>query len=497
MAMPEVMATALVLLGRACHSLGMAVSSSCIALAGASGFVGRSLMAALLAQHDPPRLIALSRQTRHSENAERVDWRACNLFNLRHLEAALSGASIAYYLVHAMLPSARLAQGSFDDLDLICADNFGRAARRAGVTHIVYLGGLIPAQRPLSPHLRSRLEVESALGAHGVKVTSLRAGLVIGPGGSSFNMMVDLVRRLPVLVMPQWTQSRCQPIALDDVVAALLYCGLHPEPTSGHHDVGGPDILSYADMLKHSAKVLGRRRIFVSVPVKTVRLSLWWVALVTRAPIELILPLVQSLRHDMVLRDDGDLMARLQRRALPFDAAIRLALKPKASLALLGAGPVTHTMPIPGARGVVSVQRLPLPEGRDASWVADEYARWLPKFMRPLLRVDVDSKRCIDIKIPGLGWLLLRLRFAAERSDADRQLFYITGGMLSRASHADPGRFEFRVVLEHKYALAAVHDFMPRLPWYIYTFSQALVHAMTMAAFRRHLQRLCDTPRRT
>ncbi|HET6346301.1 MAG TPA: NAD(P)H-binding protein, partial [Myxococcota bacterium] len=149
-----------------------------VAIAGATGFIGRALRGALEdAAHE---IIALSRSASDRPGGARTVWRSVNLFNLLHTERALAGAEVAFYLVHAMHPSARLTQGRFDDLDLICADNFARAARAVGVRHIIYLGGIIPqGTEALSDHLRSRLEVEQTLAAHGVPVTALRAALVV------------------------------------------------------------------------------------------------------------------------------------------------------------------------------------------------------------------------------------------------------------------------------------------------------------------------------
>ena len=147
-------------------------------------------------------------------------------FSVQQTRDALEGADVAVYLVHSMSPNSRLTQGRFEDLDLLLADNFGRAASAAGVQRIVYLGGLMPKEDPseLSAHLASRFEVEKALGAHGVPVTAVRAGLVVGAEGSSLNILVRLVERLPLMVCPSWTSSRTQPIALSDVVEILARC---------------------------------------------------------------------------------------------------------------------------------------------------------------------------------------------------------------------------------------------------------------------------------
>ena len=233
-----------------------------IAVAGATGFVGRSLVEALQGRGE---IVALGRSASPFRGAgAAVSWRRCDLFSLRETEAALAGVDTAYYLVHSMMPKNRLTQGSFEDLDLLLADNFGRAAAAAGVRRIVYLGGLVPDPEaegePLSAHLASRLEVEQALGAHGVPVTAVRAGLVVGQGGSSLRILVLLVRRLPAMLLPRWTRTRTQPIALDDVVAILVHC-LEDEDTRGRVcEVGGPDVMTYRDMMRETASVLGRTR---------------------------------------------------------------------------------------------------------------------------------------------------------------------------------------------------------------------------------------------
>jgi len=154
-----------------------------------------------------------------------------------------------------MLPSAHLTQGVFQDFDLICADNFARAAARAGVRQIVYLGGLIPDDPALSVHLRSRLEVERTLAGRGVPVAALRAGVIIGPGGSSYRMFRTLVERVPVIACPPWSRNLTEPIALDDVLALLAYCLEHPASRSHSWDIGSGDVMRYRQLLERTAKL--------------------------------------------------------------------------------------------------------------------------------------------------------------------------------------------------------------------------------------------------
>lgn len=478
-----------------------------VALAGASGFVGRHLVRALAGAHD---VVALTRSPGRFD-VPGAEARACDLFSLRDAERGLEGADAAYYLVHSMMPSARLTQGRFDDLDLVCADNFGRAARAAGVRHVIYLGGLLPPRQErgaqeLSRHLESRLEVEKTLGAYGVPVTTLRAGLVVGAGGSSFELMTRLVERLPVMVGPRWMRSRSQAIGLDDVVTLLEYALAHPELAGRAYDVGCPDVHTYEGTLRLVADVLGRRPRIVTLPVRTARLSLLWVSVVAGAPRSLVAPLLESLQHDLVAQDGLELQRRAGIDALPLRKALERAVAERERLAreakapkkatekaqAQDAEPLERTEPavVLHRSRVRSVQRLPLPPGRDARWVAAEYARWLPQFMRPFLRVDVDAEGTCRFYLWPLRAPLLVLTFVKDRSHDDRQLYYVTGGVLARVVERGRARLEFRSVLGGRFVLAAIHDFVPRLPWFVYSATQAVVHLFVMQSFGRHLARV-------
>ena len=452
-----------------------------LVLAGAAGFIGQALATALHARF---RVVGLSRSARRAD-AHVDEYRRCDLFNLREADAGLAGADYAVYLVHSMMPSARLTQGSFADMDLICADNFARAAKRAGVRQIVYLGGLIPAAQtqrgPLSAHLRSRLEVERTLGRYGTPVTALRAGIILGAHGSSFQILLRLVRRLPLMVLPAWTQTRTQPVALADVVALLSFVVGQRACFGRSFDVGTPETVSYAELMTRLAAQLGRPLKALPVPLISPKLSRLWISLVTGAPRALVEPLIESLRHEMVARDHA--LATLAGRApTPLDAALGQALadagrdQPRAFA----------RAPLVDAPLVRSVQRMRLPAGRDAAWAAGEYARWLPRGLRGLIRVDVDNGGTCRFFLAGVGLELLVLRPAPERSSPDRQLYFIDGGRLAHLPQR--GRFELRQLFDGRTLMTAIHDYQPRLPWALYVGSQALVHRWVMWAFARHLR---------
>jgi uncharacterized protein YbjT (DUF2867 family) len=482
-----------------------------VAIAGATGFVGEALRRALGRRH---RVIGLTRSRALLERPPReegVEWRHCDLFSWRDLDRALAGADCGVYLVHSMLPSARLTQASFADLDLLLADNFARAAERGGLAQLVYVGGLTPPDEPLSPHLASRLEVERALASRGVPLTALRAGLIVGPGGSSLSILVNLVRRLPAMVLPRWTESRTQPIALADVVRAVELCVGDPATYGRTFDIGGPDVLTYRGMIARTGRVLGREPWTIGVPFFSPRLSRLWVSLFGGTSGALVGPLIESLRHDMVCRENP-LQRRIAAGAQSFDAALRAAVGPggrsrpdprvrllrfdrsalrfgRSALRFDRSALRFDRSALRRARTMRSVQRLVLPPGRDARWVAAEYLRFLPRYVRPLLRCEVED-RAARFTLRGTRLLLLELRHAADRSAADRQVFDVVGGRLVRRAPGPPGRLEFREVLGGSRVLAAVHDFRPALPFWLYDLTQARVHLWVMRGFGRHLRRV-------
>lgn len=469
-----------------------------VVIAGATGFVGRALFTRLSGEF---RVIGLTRDDPAPLRTAGARWRRCDLFSLFHCERALDGADLACYLVHSMLPSAHLTQGSFQDMDLIMADNFARAAAKAGVRHIVYLGGLIPDSPGLSRHLLSRLEVEQTLAARSVPVTALRAGIVVGAAGSSYRMFKTLVERLPVIPCSRWGKSLTQPIALADVVELARYCLLHPTPTGRTCDIGSPDILTYRELLERTARILGLKRLVVDLPVTGTLWCRYWLHFVTRTPLELVVPLLESMRHSMVAQE-----RRLQEEAgIPgrtFEQAVRDALveeragtrQPQTSAERA----VTRwSDPRTFRYHVRSVQRISLPAGRTARWAAEQYMRFLPRVFRVFLRAETDRRGDVRLMLAFPRVSLLDHHLAADRSGtSDRQVFYITGGILARrvVRRSRRPRFEFREVLNGTAILAAVHDYRPRLPWRLYQALQARIHLAVMRWFARYLRQ--QGPRR-
>ncbi|MFE9674262.1 SDR family oxidoreductase [Streptomyces sp. NPDC006259] len=295
---------------------------------GATGYIGGRLVPELLAEGHRVRCLARSPQRlRDHPWAGRAEVVRGDVTDGASVAEAMRGVDVAYYLVHA-LGTGR----DFEATDRRAARIFGERARAAGVRRIVYLGGLTPAGVPegeLSPHLRSRAEVGRILLDSGVPATVLRAAVVIGSGSASFEMLRYLTERLPVMVTPSWVHTRVQPVAVRDVLRALVGSARMPESVVRAFDIGGPEVLTYRDMMIRYAAVAGLpRRLILPVPVLTPRLSSHWVGLVTPVPASIARPLTESLRHEVVCREH-DIARYVPEPPGPmgFDEAVRLALR--------------------------------------------------------------------------------------------------------------------------------------------------------------------------
>ncbi|MCC5806679.1 MAG: NAD(P)H-binding protein [Opitutales bacterium] len=461
-----------------------------IAIAGASGFVGSALRRVLA---DRFRFRALTRSpvVASSSPADwNTEWRQCDLFSLPQLRDALAGTRRAVYLVHSMLPSARLNQSRFEDLDLLLADNFARMAAANGLEEIVFLGGLIPEGSGLSPHLRSRLEVEAALGSTGVPVTRLRAGVIVGPGGSSLRILVNLIRRLPVMVLPRWVNARTRCIAIDDLVEAFRIVLGEPQWRGGCYDLAGPDALTYRRMIETGARAFGLRRLLVTVPIRSVRISKLWIQVFSGAPRSLVSPLVDSLRHDLDAAPNP-LLDRIIPGAKTFEASLRDSCDADGHLL---PNPRERTQAkdsrmLRDERRVRSVQRVLLPDGVRAEGVARIYFDWLGTIFRPLLSVRGGVGDRIAVHLyPLTAPLLVLERDRGSTSDLDPCVFFITGGLLANPAAEPPGRFEFREVGGRQFVITAIHAYRPRLQWHFYNVTQAQLHLFVMRAFGSHLR---------
>ncbi|GLZ15005.1 NAD(P)-dependent oxidoreductase [Actinomadura sp. NBRC 104425] len=292
---------------------------------GASGYIGGRLVPELLnSGHRVRCMVRSARRLRDHPWAGRVEIAEADATDPESTARALDGVDVAYFLIHAIGSG-----GGFAGADRRAASVFADAARDKGVGRLVYLGGMTPADR-LSPHLESRAEVGRILLDSGVPTIWLRAAVIIGSGSASFEMLRYLTERLPVMVTPRWVRTRIQPIAVRDVLHYLVACADLPPEVSGAFDIGGPDVLTYRDMMRRYAVAAGLRpRLIIPVPVLSPQLSSLWVGAITPVPGRLARPLVESLRNEVVCREQ-----EIARHVPPppdgptgFDRAVRLALR--------------------------------------------------------------------------------------------------------------------------------------------------------------------------
>ncbi len=273
-----------------------------ILLTGSTGYVGGRLLHRLEAEGRAVRCLVRRPEQLRGSVAPTTEVVGGDVTDRRSLEQALAGVTYAFYLVHSMG-----AREDFEARDRLAAETFANAAAAAGVQRIVYLGGLGDARADLSAHLRSRHEVGRILASAGVPTVELRASIVIGSGSLSFELIRALVERLPAMITPRWVEVLAQPIAIEDVLAYLLASLEIPLPASRVYEIGGPDRVSYGELMREYARQRGLRRFAFPVPVLTPRLSSLWLRLVTPLYAEVGRKLIDSIRHPTVVQDDSAL----------------------------------------------------------------------------------------------------------------------------------------------------------------------------------------------
>ncbi|HEX2362405.1 MAG TPA: NAD(P)H-binding protein [Jiangellaceae bacterium] len=282
---------------------------------GATGVIGGALLPLLAGEHE---VVAVSRMAREPEAG--VHWVCADVASGEGVPDALAGAEVAYYLVHS------LGERDFEQRDRDAAANVSREAAGAGVRQIVYLGGLGGDDADASAHLRSRRETGVHLGADGVPVTTLRAAIVIGKGSAAFETILGLVKRLPVMITPSWVSTPTQPIALADIARYLAGVAGNEAAVGRGFDAGGPEVMTYRQMIERTAALLGRKPRIVEVPVLTPALSALWLELITPVNASVARPLVEGLKNPTIAREER-IRQLLPFQLTPFNEAARQALE--------------------------------------------------------------------------------------------------------------------------------------------------------------------------
>ena len=301
-----------------------------ILVTGATGFIGSRIVKRLLADgHYKVRCL-----TRNPENIYKlfnlsgdiVEVVKADASNYLELVEALKEVDIAFYLIHSMEGSTKKWQ-EFSTRDRIAAENFAKAASQTNTKRIIYLSGLIDMKhKDLSEHMQSRKEVGDILRTSKAEVTIFRAAVILGQGGGSFQMLQYLVERLPVMVCPKWVLTKSQPISVDDVVTYLIKSLELEDTNNKDFDIGGPEILSYLDMMKRYSAILNKSLKIVIIPFLTPRLSSYWVDLITPVKASLARPLIDSLKHEAIVHDN-EIQKLIPIKLMNFEESIKTAMK--------------------------------------------------------------------------------------------------------------------------------------------------------------------------
>jgi uncharacterized protein YbjT (DUF2867 family) len=387
---------------------------------GATGYIGGRLVPELLAAGYTVRCMARDPgKLANRPWSDDVEVAKADVTEPAALRQALAGCDVAYYLIHSLGTGA-----SFERRDREAARTFADAARNAGVSRIVYLGGMISGRESdLSPHLRSRGEVGDILLGSGVPTAALQAAVIIGSGSASFEMLRYLTERLPAMITPKWVGTRIQPVAVRDVLRYLVGAATLPPTVNRRFDIGGPDVLTYADMMRRYAAVAKLPpRLLVPVPLLTPSLSSHWVGLVTPVPAGLAKPLVESLRVEVVAseHDIAQYIPDPPGGLLPLDRAIELAL------AHTREGDVSTSWSSAGIPGAPSDPLPSDPDWAGGSLYVDERSSVVDAPPEALWRV-------IERIGGATGWYSLRAAWAA-RGLMDR----LAGGVGLRRGRRDP-----------------------------------------------------------
>ncbi|MFH0716872.1 NAD-dependent epimerase/dehydratase family protein [Staphylococcus delphini] len=445
-----------------------------ILLTGASGYIGSHLMNKLKDNYE---IIAISRNIENKSNEHNVTWKAADLFDLNEITEVMEDIDIAIYLVHSMMPSAKLTQASFEDMDALLADNFAKAASYNKVQHIVFMSGLIPNTNELSPHLRSRLECEQILGSYGVPVSTLRAGLIIGSKGSSYPILKKLVERLPGLLLPKWAYNTTLPVAIDDVIDGL-YKIVERNPNENESiDIGGPSHMTYKDLFKQTAEVLDKRLPTIDLPIIPIWLSKYWVKLISGVPKEMVYPLMDSLIHDMI-RNDENIVKDISIGKIDYKESVRNALEEETKTQKKGKSSRKGNI-----KDVRAISRVVLPKDVNMIQLAESYANFLNRITLNVVNSDFNEDN-FTISVPCLNKELLLLSKDFKASNNERILYRIVGGDFALDSEGGNARLEFRRLPNSDACIIALQEYEPTLPWWVYKYTQAKVHKSVMNLFK-------------
>jgi len=462
-----------------------------VAIVGAAGSIGEALCRELSRMYDILAVTGIETRASAGEREPHVAWRHCDLFSLNELTRILAGSKFAIFLAHSGLPNSRFHQANCGDMDLLMAENFARAAEINGVEHIFCLRPLLPPATMRQEAQNRHHQIGEVLASYRTPLTVLCSGLVIEPGSAIIRLIRNLVSQSRFLPVPEWSLHKMQPIATHDLAQAFAHCLCQPARFTGNFDIGGPDILDWQQFLEKTAELLdckpGISKVGQLSPSQYARRLR---RIRPGAHPEALQLFVENLQFDSIA-SDNPLQQILQPTLQPALTALqqagnneglRQAVRFRRKLIH------RHDEQLRSANTVRSIQRVRLPMGRDAAWLSKRYFNWLTAYLHPLVRCSEHQDSSNFIRITCLGICLLQLEFRPERSSSERRIYFITEGLLASRARNQRGRMEFREVLGGRYAMIAIHDFAPALPWHFYLATQAAMHRFVMGVFQKYIE---------
>lgn len=428
-----------------------------ILLTEASGYIGSHLKDKLKVNHE---IIAISRNAQNKKNEKNVTWKSADLFDLDAITEVMEGIDTAIYLGHSMKTSAKLTQANFEDMDALLADNVGRAAKKHGVKHIIFMSGIITNDSHLSLHLKCRLECEKILRYYGVPVSTLRAGLIIDSNGSSYPIFKRMIERLPAMILPNWAYNMIEPVSVDDVIDKLAMLVERSPKENEVFNITRPKVMNYQELFERTATIFDKRLSTLHLPTIPIRLSRCWI-----------------------------------KEKMNGEENVKKALKEKQDeqqiITTKQSKPKSNQNKRDEVKDVRAMTRFRIPESYSIQDVTREYAEFINNITLHLVNGTINEHE-FNIQLPLIRKCILKMKRDNHDSINEMIVYKIVGGDLAMVKDSSNARFEFRRILDTNEGIAALQGYEPILPWGVYKFTQAIAHKFVMGVFKQYMNHLAS-----
>ena len=428
-----------------------------ILLTEASGYIGSHLKDKLKVNHE---IIAISRNAQNKKNEKNVTWKSADLFDLDAITEVMEGIDTAIYLGHSMKTSAKLTQANFEDMDALLADNVGRAAKKHGVKHIIFMSGIITNDSHLSLHLKCRLECEKILRYYGVPVSTLRAGLIIDSNGSSYPIFKRMIERLSAMILPNWAYNMIAPVSMDDVIDKLAMLVERSPKENEVFNITRPKVMNYQELFERTATIFDKRLSTLHLPTIPIRLSRCWI-----------------------------------KEKMNGEENVKKALKEKQDeqqiITTKQSKPKSNQNMRDEVKDVRAMTRFRIPKSYSIQDVTREYAEFINNITLHLVNGTINEHE-FNIQLPLIRKCILKMKRDNHDSINEMIVYKIVGGDLAMVKDSGNARFEFRRILDTNEGIAALQEYEPTLPWGVYKFTQAIAHKFVMGVFKQYMNHLAS-----